>query len=59
MTQYISLRELITIIPLSRSTIYSKIKKEEIPYKRFGRKYIFSLEEIEKIINKKCLKNEK
>ncbi|MHB1663969.1 MAG: helix-turn-helix domain-containing protein [bacterium] len=51
MEKYITVTELADLLRSSTPTIYRKIREKQIPYKKFGKRYLFSIEEIGKFIN--------
>lgn len=50
------LNSLIENIPLKKSTVYSMVSRKQIPYKKIGKKLIFSQKEILIWVNN-CNKN--
>jgi predicted DNA-binding transcriptional regulator AlpA len=48
---YMDLNSLLNYIPLKKSTIYSKVSRKQIPYRKIGKKLIFNKIEINNWIN--------
>ncbi|MDN4014246.1 MULTISPECIES: helix-turn-helix transcriptional regulator [Chryseobacterium] len=49
--RYMDLNSLIKYIPFTKATIYSKVNRNQIPFKKIGKKLIFSKEEIDRWID--------
>lgn len=45
--KYMDLKSLIEYIPLTESTVYSKVCRKEIPFKKIGKKLIFDRNDID------------
>ena len=52
MQKYISLNDTAKLLHCSKSKLDNYIKQDLIPFKMFGKRYLFSVEEIENLINK-------
>ncbi|MHB1704173.1 MAG: helix-turn-helix domain-containing protein [bacterium] len=52
MQKYINLNDTAKLLNCSKSKLYNYIKQDLIPFKMFGKRYLFSVEEIENLINK-------
>lgn len=44
--EFISVKELMEVLSLSRTTVWSMIKKGQIPYYKFGGAYRFKMDEV-------------
>ncbi|UZT97053.1 helix-turn-helix domain-containing protein [Chryseobacterium fluminis] len=49
--RYMDLNSLIKYIPFTKATIYSKVNRKQIPFKKIGKKLIFSKQEIDRWID--------
>ncbi|WP_432432086.1 helix-turn-helix transcriptional regulator [Chryseobacterium scophthalmum] len=45
------INDLMNYVPLKKSTIYSKVSRKQIPYRKIGKKLIFNKIEINNWIN--------
>ena len=45
--KYMDLDMLINYIPLTKSTVYSKVSRKEIPFKKIGKKLVFDKDDID------------
>ena len=43
---YVSVKEALGILPVSREAFYKKLKNGELPHFKFGRKILINLEEV-------------
>lgn len=43
------------ILSSSKGRLYSAVKKNEIPHLKFGRRYLFSVEEVEKYLQESTI----
>jgi excisionase family DNA binding protein len=57
MQKYINLDEAAKLLNCSKSKLYNYVRQNLVPFKVFGKRYLFSPEEIEKFISKKINKN--
>lgn len=49
--RYMDLNSLIKYIPFTKATIYSKVNRNQIPFKKIGKKLIFSKRDIDSWID--------
>ncbi|MDM1556334.1 helix-turn-helix domain-containing protein [Chryseobacterium indologenes] len=54
---YMDINSLTNYIPLTKSTIYSMVSRNQIPYRKIGKKLIFNKEDINNWIEKGGRKN--
>lgn len=48
---YMDINTLLNYVPLKKTTIYSMVSRKQIPFKKIGKKLIFSKNEINTWIN--------
>lgn len=53
--KYIGIKEMAEILDSSKGRLYSAVKNNEIPHLKFGRKYLFSVEEVEKFLQESTI----
>jgi excisionase family DNA binding protein len=58
MQKYINLNDTAKLLNCSKSKLYNYIKQDLIPFKVFGKRYLFSVEEIENFISKETTKKQ-
>jgi len=49
--KYMDVNSLVNYIPLTKSTIYSMVNRQQIPYKKIRKKLVFEKNEIDHWVN--------